>query len=215
MPGSKSNVLELELLDHWLGNSAYTAPANVFFALFTVAPTDAGGGTEVTGGSYARVSVANNLTNFPSANPKSNAGAITWPTATAGWGDIVAVGVFDALTVGNLLDWGWLGSDDGRIFTGLNTGDVLTVPGHTLVNTDQVRLLAVPGSILPTGLSEGQTYFVISVSGNTLQLSLTSGGAAVVITVDGSGLIAKITPKPVLVDDVVSIAIGQFQHTED
>lgn len=214
MPGSKSNFLELSILNHWLGNSAYSAPATVHFALFTVAPTDAGGGTEVTGGSYARVVVTNNLTNFPSANPKSNAGAITWPTATADWGTIVAVGVFDAASSGNLLDWGWLGSDDGDLFTA-TTADVLTAPGHTLVNDNQVRILVVPGGTLPTGLTEGTTYFVISVSGDTFSLSATLGGGAVNITASGSGLIAKITPKPVTIDDVVSIAIGQFIHTED
>jgi len=110
MAGSKSDFLELELLDHVLGNAAYTAPANVYVALFTVAPTDAGGGTECIGGSYARVTVANNATNWPaaSAGAKSNGTAITFIEATASWGTVVAFGIFDALTVGNLLYWATL-----------------------------------------------------------------------------------------------------------
>jgi len=107
MAGSKADYLENELLDHVLGNSAYTAPATVYVALYTVAPTDAGGGTEVTGGSYARVAVTNNATNWPAASggAKSNGTAITFPTATADWGTVVAMGILDAATGGNLLYW--------------------------------------------------------------------------------------------------------------
>lgn len=217
MPGSKSDFLELELLDHVLGNAAYAAPANIHVGLFTVAPTDAGGGTEVTGGSYARVSVTNNAVNFPAASGglKQNGTAITFPQATADWGTIVAFGLFDAASAGNLLYWGWLGTDDGDLFTGLAATEVLTVPGHTLVLNDQCRILAVPGATLPAGLTEGTTYFVLTVTGNTFQVSLTQGGAAVNITADGSGLIAKLTSKPVLNGDTASFGINSLQIRED
>ena len=110
MAGSKSDFLELELLDHVLGNAAYTAPANVYVALYTVAPTDAGGGTEATGGAYARVTVTNNITNFPAAagGLKSNGTEIAFVEATANWGTVVAFGIFDAITAGNLLYWATL-----------------------------------------------------------------------------------------------------------
>jgi hypothetical protein len=102
-----SDFLELELLDHVFGAAAYVAPVTLYPALFTVAPTDAGGGTEVAGGSYARPAVTNNATNFPAAaaGAKSNGTAITWPTATADWGTVVAIGLYDAVTGGNLLGW--------------------------------------------------------------------------------------------------------------
>lgn len=108
--GSFSNFLELELLDHVFGAAAYTAPATLYFALFTVTPSDSGGGTEVAGGSYARVGMTNNATNFPAASggAKSNGVAITFPAATAAWGTVVAMGVFDAGSGGNLLAWGAL-----------------------------------------------------------------------------------------------------------
>jgi hypothetical protein len=221
MPGSKSDFLENELLDHVLGNAAYTAPANIYVGLFTAAPTDAGGGTECSAGNYARKSVTNNATNFPAASGglKQNGAVIDFVTANADWAPpstpVVAFGLFDAASSGNLLYWGWLGTDEGKLFTGLNAGDVLTVPGHALVNNDQVRLLAVPGASLPAGLSEGTTYFVISVSGITLQLSLTQGGAAVTLTGDGSGLIAKITSKAVQNGDTPSFAINALQIRED
>lgn len=105
---SKSDYLENALLDHHLGGPDYTRPATVYVSLFTVTPSDSGGGTEVTGGSYARVSVTNNATNWPAASggAKSNGADITFPTATASWGTIVAFGIHDASTAGNLLRWG-------------------------------------------------------------------------------------------------------------
>ncbi len=107
MAGSKSDYLENKILDHFLGAVTYTPPATVYIAAYTVAPTDAGGGTEVTGGSYARVAVTNNATNFPAAvaGSKSNGTAINFATATADWGTLVAVGIFDAASGGNLLAW--------------------------------------------------------------------------------------------------------------
>jgi len=88
MAGSKSNYLENKVLDHVLGGGDYTRPATVYVALYTVAPSDTGGGTEVTGGSYARAAVTNNSTNWPAASggEKSNGTEITFETATASWG---------------------------------------------------------------------------------------------------------------------------------
>ncbi len=88
---------------------AFTAPAT-HVALFTVAPSDTGGGTEVTGGGYLRVTVTNNTTNWPAATgataAKSNGTVITFPTASASWGTVVAFGIIDAASAGNLLWWG-------------------------------------------------------------------------------------------------------------
>lgn len=108
MAGSKSDFLELELLDHVLGNSAYSAPATTYVALYTSAPTDSGGGVEVSGGAYARVAVTNNLTNWPAAanGAKANGEEITFPTAEADWGTVVAFAILDAAVAGNFLYWG-------------------------------------------------------------------------------------------------------------
>ena len=97
-----SDYLENELLDHVFGNAAYTSPATVYAALYTAAPSDAGGGTEVSGGSYARTAAS-----FGAAASGSvtNDAAIEFPTATTSWGTVTHVGVFDASTSGNLLAW--------------------------------------------------------------------------------------------------------------
>lgn len=106
--GSKSDYLENKLLDEVLGKTDYVAPTTLYIGLFTVTPSDAGGGTEVSGGAYARAAVTNNTTNWPNASggSKSNGAVISFAQATASWGTIVAFGIFDAVTAGNLLYWG-------------------------------------------------------------------------------------------------------------
>jgi hypothetical protein len=110
--GFKSTYLCNKLLDHWLGASSFTAPVTVYVALFTVAPTAAGGGTEVSGGSYARVAKTNNLTNFPAAASaqKKNGTVIDFGTATADWGTVIGAALFDASSGGNLLAYGPFGT---------------------------------------------------------------------------------------------------------
>ena len=99
-----TTYLQQEILDHIFGNGAYSAPT-VHVGLFTAAPSDAGGGTEVSGNSYARVN-ASALFGASSGTAIANDGAITFPTATGSWGTITHFGVFDASTAGNLLVWG-------------------------------------------------------------------------------------------------------------
>lgn len=103
---SFGNYLENELLDHVWGNAAYTAPATLYLALSTSDPTDDGSGiTEPSGGSYARLGVANNPTNWPAAvgGSKSNGVDNTFVTATASWGVISHMAIFDAASGGNML----------------------------------------------------------------------------------------------------------------
>lgn len=110
-----TDYAENKVLDSILGsNHASAFPATVYVALYTTVPTtDAGSGAvEVTGGSYARVSVTNNSTNWPNATGglKSNATAIAFPTATASWGTVTGYGIYDAATSGNLILFGTLSS---------------------------------------------------------------------------------------------------------
>lgn len=95
-----SNYLENALINAILRNTAYSSPTTVYAALYTSDPTDADSGTEVTGGSYARQSVAFDA---PSDGATDNTSDITFPTATAGWGTVTHVGIRDAVSGGNLL----------------------------------------------------------------------------------------------------------------
>lgn len=95
-----SDFLENKIIDHMLRNQAYTPPATVYLALFTTATNDAGGGTEVSGGSYARQAIT---LAAASGGASSNSADITFPTATADWGTVTHVAIMDALTGGNML----------------------------------------------------------------------------------------------------------------
>ncbi len=110
MAGFLSTYAANKLLDHVYGGPDYTRPATLYCALFTVAPTAAGGGTEVStsGTAYARVSFTNNSTNFPAATSatKRNATNITFGTPTADWGTVVGAAWFDSSTGGNMIEYG-------------------------------------------------------------------------------------------------------------
>jgi hypothetical protein len=95
-----SNYLENALVNATLRNTSYTSPATVYAALFTTDPTDAGSGTEVTGGAYARTSIT---FGSPSNGVTTNSADVTFPTCTAAWGTVTHMGIYDASTSGNLL----------------------------------------------------------------------------------------------------------------
>ena len=140
MASGKSAYLSAKVKNEILGAVAFSAPANVYFGLWTTAAaTDMDayhGGTagEVSGGSYDRVTVANNTTNFASItgdNAKVNSTDITWPTASADWNSgsaIPQLGAFDGnakTSADNLLIWGdftvaksVLSGDTAKIATG-------------------------------------------------------------------------------------------------
>jgi hypothetical protein len=110
-----SDYAENKLIDHIFRGLAYTAPATLYFALYTAAPSDSGGGTEVTGGSYARVGVTPNSTNFANTQNSgtgassgtggqtSNLTAITFPTPSANWGSVTHMAILDASSGGNFI----------------------------------------------------------------------------------------------------------------
>jgi hypothetical protein len=104
--------LENKVMDHILGGSDYARLGTVYLALFTAAPNETGGGTEVSGSSYARVAVGNNSTNWPAASggQKSNGTAITFPTATGSWGSVTHWAIMSAASGGTLLFFGALTS---------------------------------------------------------------------------------------------------------
>lgn len=122
-----SNYLENALINATLRNTSYTSPATVYIALFTTDPTDAGTGTEVSGGSYARQSAT-------FATPSNGAAAtnadVQFPQATGNWGTVTHFGIYDALTTGNLLYHGAFTSSKT-----IQTGDILKIVSGNLTVT--------------------------------------------------------------------------------
>ena len=125
MAGSFTDYLEDKILKHVFTNTAYTSPTTVYVGLFTVAPTDVGGGTEVSGSGYTRKSAA--FTVSGTTTLATNSAAIEFDAATGSWGTIVAIAVFDASTSGNMLAFADLTTSKT-----IATGDVLRIPAGDL-----------------------------------------------------------------------------------
>jgi hypothetical protein len=97
-----SDFSEKLLLDWLMTNGSATRPTAWYVALYTAAPSDAGGGTEVSGNGYAREAVVFDAASSP-AGTTSNTGAVSFTAAGGSWGTITHLGIFDADTGGNLL----------------------------------------------------------------------------------------------------------------
>ena len=113
---SFTDYLENKVLDHTFRNTAYTSPTTVYVGLFTTATTDAGGGTEVSGGSYARQAATFDAA---ASGATDNSSAIDFPTATASWGTVTHFAIFDAASAGNMLAHAALTTSKA-----IDTGDV-------------------------------------------------------------------------------------------
>jgi len=126
-----TDYLENKLIDQLFRAQAYTFPTTLHIGLLTAAPADGTAGTEVAGGSYARVAVASSLANWAgtqaaastvassgTSGTTSNNATITFPAPTAAWGVASHWGIYDAASAGNLLFYGALGASKT-----INNGD--------------------------------------------------------------------------------------------
>jgi len=120
---SFTNYTETEVLEWLLTNTAVTRPTAWYVGLFTAAPGEAGGGTEVSGGSYARESATFTV----SGATASNSANIEFTEATASWGTITHVAIFDAVSGGNMLAYASLTTSKA-----IDTGDILRIPAGDL-----------------------------------------------------------------------------------
>lgn len=122
---SLSNTFETNVLTWMFTASAVTRPTAWYLALFTSNPAEDGSGTEVsgTGTAYARQSVSFTV----SGNTASNSAAVEFPTATASYGTVTHVGVYDASSGGNLIAYAALTTSKA-----IDTGDVLRIPASDL-----------------------------------------------------------------------------------
>lgn len=129
-----TDYLEGEIIKHIFRTGSFTKPTVLAVGLFTAAPSDAGGGTEVTGGSYARATLnpldANWAAPASGNGVTSNSSTITFTTPTANWGSVTHFAVFDAASAGNMLFWGSL-----TVSKTINSGDTVTFPAGSLTFT--------------------------------------------------------------------------------
>lgn len=135
-----SDFLENKLIDQLFRGQAAPTTTTLYVGLLTAAPSDSGGGTEVSGNSYARVAVTSSLANWAgtqsagsttassgTGGQTSNNSAITFPTPSGTWGTVTHFGIYDATTGGNLLFWGAL-----TISKTINQSDTVTFPAASL-----------------------------------------------------------------------------------
>jgi hypothetical protein len=278
---SAQNVL------NWLtGQAAMPSRPAVWLALFTTAPIDAGsGGTEVSGGAYARVQVAgtattNNTTangnatlNFaatpswivvgmsitdttapsvipanttvlsktgttvvmsanatgagvgngdticfsafapssgsaPSTVVNTNA-VITFPQATANWGTVLAWGLYDAVTSGNLLEWDYLGNFNWLPTTVSSASPgILTVKAHGYSASDPIIFSTEYGGTAPSFSQSNFTGVLLVVSPATDSFSVTNAATAVNTSSTGSGMVRKIVQQSIPINVTASFAGG-------
>lgn len=109
--GSLTDYMEKKVLDAMCGNGTPLSSISMWMGLFTAAPSDASGGTEVSGGNYGRKSVGTWLTativsDFAGV---SNATNTVFATASNSWGGpITHFALFDDSATGNMILWATL-----------------------------------------------------------------------------------------------------------
>lgn len=228
---SKTNTFENDLLLHIFQNADITligdaaglqnsvTAGSLYVSLHTAEPAEGGDQTsnETTYTSYARVAVARSAAGWTvSANQASNAGAVTFPACGLTGATITHFGIgTDSSGAGKLLYKGPLGTVIQGPFTAVAVGDLITIPGHSLAVNERVAFYPAFGSSLPTGITEGTIYWVISVSGNDITISTTQGGAAVDITAAGDGVAIEAATLVVSTGITPSFAIGALVVQED
>lgn len=135
-----SDYLENKLVDQLFRGQAAPTTTTLYIALYTAAPSDTGGGTEVSGSNYSRVAVTSSLANWAgtqsagstiassgTGGQTSNNNSITFPTPSATWGTVTHFAIYDATSGGNELFWGAL-----TISKTINSGDTVSFPAASL-----------------------------------------------------------------------------------
>ena len=120
---SFSDTYETLVLKWAFNADAVTRPTAWYLGLFTSDPGEASGGTEVSGGSYVREAVSFAVT----GDTATNSTAIEWPVATATWGTITHIAIFDALTSGTQIAYAALTNAKT-----IASGDVLRISSGEL-----------------------------------------------------------------------------------
>lgn len=136
--------------------------------------------------------------------------AVTFAQATASWGTVVAWGLFDASTSGNLIEWDWLGNDPWYPFSCTNASPgVLTAIGITagstpnLANSASVVATARFGGSLPSGMTAETIGTVASLSADTFSMGVNTSST-------GSGMVRQVTQQPIAANVTASFSAGNL-----
>lgn len=190
------------ILNHIVGKTALYSLPTAYLALFTAVGNDAGTGfTEPTVGAYARVATA--AADWAAASGSapsqiSNANTLTFPTATADWGSIVAFGLYDASSTGNLLAWDFFGAYNWLPATvSAASPAVITTKAHGYTVADLVEWSIEYGGTNPTFSASNFTGVLAVATASTDTFTVTNAAAAVNTSASGSGMVRKILPQSI------------------
>ena len=121
-----TNYLENKFLTGLLGGSNVTFSSKPYIGLLKTAPSETGGGTEVTGTNYARVQVGSTgqgSFSVGSTGSASNSAAFTFADAGSAWGTVTHIALYDSASGGNMLLHATLNSS-----ATINSGDIFKIP---------------------------------------------------------------------------------------
>lgn len=184
-----SSYFANKILDHMLRNQAYTPPSTIYFSIHSADPGDAGAN---------EIAVTRVAGTYDAAASKSIALTSTVAITNCPVSTVVAFSVWDAVSSGNMLWAGWLG-DAPEAFTAETVSEDITIPAHGFSADDRVVFYDDGVGTLPTGMSEGTLYYVITagLATDTFRVATTSEGSAINLTTAGQGLCQKVTPKSI------------------
>jgi hypothetical protein len=186
-----------------VGKTAIYPLPTTYIALFTVAGLDAGTGfTECAGGAYARVPTTGaswNVASGSSPSTISNATPLTFAISTADWGTVVAFGLYDAVSAGNLLAWDFFGSYSWQP-TEVTAASpaLLQASRHGYLVGDTVVFSTEYGGSSPTFLQSSLTGALLVTNPLTDSFSVTNGGQAVNTNTSGNGMVRKVASQHII-----------------
>lgn len=201
-----------------------TAPATIFAGILTaITDAEAGTVTEASYAGYARKAAAFGAPAGGGGGRQILNTALVLFDAKTDVGSVtgIGLGLYDAVSAGNLLDVIPNDGTDPIIVMAMPADlatDLLSSPAHGLTTDAQVRFEAFPGaSGLPTGLSENTTYWVIAtgLTADQFKVSTTQGGGAVNITAAGRALLMKLTPVVINQNDQPQFQSGVLKLVDD
>lgn len=148
----------------------------------------------------------------------TNGAVVSFPQATGSWGTVIAFGLYDASSSGNLLAWDFIGNFPWLPFestsVGSGAGPVFSIKSNGYTNLDPVVLTSEYGGTLPTltaGTITGYTVnFVANDATDTVTLTQTSGGSAITSSSTGSGMMRKITQQSIPANITASFAASSL-----
>ncbi len=184
---SMTNYLEDAILNHIFRGVAFPVlPASLHVALFTAAPSDAGGGTEVTGGAYARVAVGRATTAWAvpadssGVQQTNNAAAVSFASPTVRWGYVGYQALMDAPTLGNMLYWGPIGTNTTLAAGITATALSLTVTSAAGFPASGSFVILVEGELMEVTAGAGTTTWTVTRAFSGSAAAAHSAGVPVV-----------------------------------